>query len=219
MPYQRQILLSSERVPRASLISLSAVAHLAAIALIVVLRHSGPHIVPDTYVMVQTLPGSDHVTFNSPRSNPALAQTSRIHLPRAKRQKPAPDLGVSSEGTGVEALRGRAKQATAGLMADFKFRQVYGFSPGDYQLAIQTFGVIPTITAAELPSRYEQYVVVEVTIDIDGRVADARVVTGESSPKIEQKLLAAIREFKYTPAKHNGAPIPSQVDIVIHIPT
>ena len=174
---------------------------------------------PDTYVMVQTLSGSDHVTFNPPRSKPAPAPTSRIHLLRAKRQKPAPDLGISSEGTGVEALRGRAKQATAGLMADFKFRQVYGFSPGDYQLAIQTYGVIPTITASELPSRYEQYVVVEVTIDIDGRVADARVVTGESSPKIEQKLLAAIREFKYMPAKHNGAPIPSQVDIVIHIPT
>jgi TonB family protein len=219
MPYQRQILLSNERVPRVSIMSLSAVAHLVAIALIVVLRHSGPQIVPEKYAMVQTLSGSDHVTFNPPRSKPAPTQASLLHLPRAKRQKPAPDLGISSEGTGVEALRGKAKVFTAGLMADFKFRQMYGFSPGDYKLAIQTSGVLPVISATELPTRYEQYLVVEVTIDTDGRVADARVVTVESSPRIEQKLLSAIREFKYIPAKRDGSPIPCQVDLVIHIPS
>jgi TonB family protein len=60
---------------------------------------------------------------------------------------------------------------------------------------------------------------VEVTIDVDGRVAEARVTTGMVAPTIEQTLLAAIREFKYTPAKRDGTPIPSQLDIVVHIPT
>jgi TonB family protein len=60
---------------------------------------------------------------------------------------------------------------------------------------------------------------VEVTIDVDGRVADARIIGGLVTRPIEQKLLAAIREFKYTPAKHYGTPIPSQVDVVVHIPS
>ncbi|HEV2112997.1 MAG TPA: TonB family protein, partial [Terriglobales bacterium] len=109
--------------------------------------------------------------------------------------------------------------ATAGLMADLKFRGIYGFSPGDYQLPIQTTGDLPAILPSELPPRFEQYLIVEVTIDIDGRVADARLVTGEATPRIEQTLLAAIRGFKYVPARRNGAPIPSQLDIVVHIPS
>ena len=104
-------------------------------------------------------------------------------------------------------------------MADIKFRQMYGFSPGNYQLAVHTSGDIPAIPATDLPPRFEQYLIVEVTIDTDGRVADARLVTGEATPKIEQTLISAIREFKYIPAKHDGSPIPSQVDIVIHIPS
>jgi TonB family protein len=104
-------------------------------------------------------------------------------------------------------------------MADFKFSQTYGFSPEDYRFPVLTSGVLPTILASELPSRFEQYLTVEVTIDIDGRVADARLVSGEAMPTIEQRVLAAIREFKYIPAKRGGSPIPSQVDIVVHIPS
>src|SRR5258708_18307044 len=106
------------------------------------------------------------------------------------------------------------------MMLSFKFRQIYGFSPtGDYEPAGRTTGDIPSITAADLPPRFEQYVTVEITIDIDGRVAEARIVGGVVDSAIEHKILSAIREFKYTPAKRDGSPIPSQVDIVIHIPT
>jgi hypothetical protein len=44
-------------------------------------------------------------------------------------------------------------------------------------------------------------------------------VAGMVTPTIEQTLLSAIREFKYSPAKRDGVPIPSQRDIVIHIPS
>jgi len=96
---------------------------------------------------------------------------------------------------------------------------MYGFSPGNYQLAVQISGVVPVISAAELPPRFEQYLIVEVTIDIDGRVADARFVNGMATPKIGETLLSAVREFKYIPAKRDGSPIPCQVDLVIHIPS
>ncbi|MGB9119427.1 MAG: TonB family protein, partial [Candidatus Angelobacter sp.] len=60
--------------------------------------------------------------------------------------------------------------------------------------------------------------IVEVTIDRQGKVAEARITTGDVDSKIQERVLSAIRKFKYIPAKHNGSPIPSQLDIVVHVP-
>lgn len=101
-----------------------------------------------------------------------------------------------------------------------RFRHIYGFTPGpQYRLAVQTSGEIPPISADEVPLHFQQYVIIEVTIDVDGSVAQARVVAGVVDTTIEQKLLSAIREFKYDPATRDGTPIPSQRDIVIHVPS
>ena len=102
---------------------------------------------------------------------------------------------------------------------DIKQRQFYGFSTSEYKLAIRTAGEIPPIPATDLPPRFEQYVMVDITIDVDGRVAEAQIVGGVVSPKIQQTLLSAIREFKYSPAMRNGTPIPSQMEIVVHVPS
>jgi TonB family protein len=70
-----------------------------------------------------------------------------------------------------------------------------------------------------LPPHYEQLVIVEITIDVDGSVAQARIVSGSVDPKIQHKLLSAILGFKYSPAKRGGTPIPSQLDLVVHVPS
>jgi len=106
------------------------------------------------------------------------------------------------------------------MTMNLNFRGIYGFNPGpDYQLAVQTSGEWPSISAAQLPPHFEQLVIVEVTIDTEGRVAEARIVGGVVDGTIAQKLLSTIREFKYSPAKRDGVPIPSQKDLVIHIPS
>jgi TonB family protein len=105
------------------------------------------------------------------------------------------------------------------MVATIKVRQFYGFSTDQYDLAYQTSGKFPVISADELPPRFEQYVIVEVTIDVDGHVAYARIVSGEAPLAIQQRLLSAAREFKYTPARRNGTPIPTQLDLVVHIPS
>ena len=101
-----------------------------------------------------------------------------------------------------------------------RFRQIYGFDRDhEYKLAVQTAGEVPSISANQVPPRFEQYVIVEITIDTKGHVAEARIVAGMVEPTIQKTLLSAIREFKYIPAQRDGVPIPSQRDIVIHIPT
>lgn len=105
-------------------------------------------------------------------------------------------------------------------MKDLKFRQIYGFSlKHAYQLPMHSAGDLPYISANEVPPHFEQYVVVEVTIGVDGHVADARILAGMVSPTIEHKLLSAIRGFKYNPATRDGVPIPSELDIVVHVPS
>jgi TonB family protein len=219
MPDQRQILLSSDPAPRPSVIFLSSCAHLVAVVLIVVFRHAaGPQIVPAKYETVQIISGTVNLSFNSAGARAGRPHASPFRLHRSKRPARVP-AGNAAEGAALQVLHEHAKQATSGMVASFRMRGFYGFSTEHYELAIQTAGKLPVISAAELPLHFEQYVTVEVTIDVDGRVAEARIVGGEAPPAVEQRLLAAVREFKYSPAKRDGTPIPSQVDIVVHIPS
>ncbi|HSM86976.1 MAG TPA: TonB family protein [Candidatus Limnocylindrales bacterium] len=213
MPYQRQILLARGPVPRPSIVIGSIAAHLILVALVLVFRHTaGVRIVPPKYETVQAVSGGTYLAFN--------AAAGRHASPlRAHRRRRTPARGAGDGGAALQALRGHAQKATAGMLESFKFLGFYGFSPDHYELAIQTAGALPSISAAELPPHFEQLVTVEVTIDVDGRVADARVVGGMVDPGIARTLLAAIREFKYHPAKRDGTPIPSQLDLVIHIPS
>ncbi len=217
---QHQILLPNDPAPRVSTLVMSALAHLVVLALIVLFWHTeSAHIVPEKHTTVQ-ISGPAHLSFNATNSKPAPPHASLFHVhgSRRKARVPAPEAAAGVES--AQTLREHAKQGTAAIMLSLKFRQIYGFSPThDYQLAFRMAGEIPSISAADLPPRFEQYVTVEITIDVDGRVADERIVAGMVDPPIEQKLLSAIREFKYSPAKRDGVPIPSQLDIVIHIPS
>lgn len=218
MPYHRQILLSTELVPRRSMVALSTVAHLAAVVLILALWHAGPQIVPVKTQTVQAISGAAHIAYqrggqkagHPQRQNPFLSSRKRIVL-----MPP----GNARTGAALKALRGRAKAATAGMVESLKARGFWGFSSEQYDLPSQTAGQLPDISASELPPRFEQYVTVEVTIDEAGHVADVRIVGGEAPATIQRRLLAAIRDFKYTPARRDGTPIPSQLDIVVHIPS
>ncbi|HEY2914888.1 MAG TPA: energy transducer TonB [Candidatus Angelobacter sp.] len=216
MLVQEQTFVSSDPVPRVSVFSLSVLAHLVVLAILVFRHATAPHIVPAKYVAVQAVSGAAQVAYAPPKGAP---RPSPFHQPRSKKKARPQNPSVEGDAAGVEIIRAHAKQATAGLMVGIKQRLTYGFSTINYQLAVQTSGVMPTISADDLPPRFEQYLIVEVTIDIDGRVADARLTTGMAPPKIQQTLLSAIREFKYIPAKRDGTPIPCQIDLVIHIPS
>jgi len=80
-------------------------------------------------------------------------------------------------------------------------------------------GETPFISPDRLPPHFEQFVTVEITIDVEGRVAEAHIVSGLVDGPIQKTLLSAIREFKYKPATRDGMPIPSQLDIVVHVPS
>lgn len=222
MPFEDQIFVSSEPAPRRWIVLLSGGAHLLAVILLVALRHvAGPYIIRPKFERAQAIPVGVHLRFNPAwaKAAPLRLKPSRAQRSRSRPRLIAPESEPVAEGAAVKALRKNAAGATAGMMNDIRVSQFYGLSWDDYQLAIQTAGKLPVISADELPPHFEQLVTVEVTIDTEGRVADARIIGGLVTRPIEQKLLAAIREFKYNPAKHYGTPIPSQLDLVVHIPS
>ena len=214
-----QPLSPADVAPRVAGIALSVFAHLAGLALMIVpWRMDRARILPEKLSTARTIPVKERVPFKSAASVPAQPRVATSHQ-RSSKQSPVPAPRTAGDAAGLQILREHARQATAGLMSSLRSRAIYGIAISDYQLAVKTAGEIPIISASDLPPRFQQYVIVEVTIDIDGRVADARITAGIVSPNIEQTLLSAIREFRYNPAKHDGSPIPSQLDIVIHIPT
>jgi TonB family protein len=219
MAHERQILLSNQPVPRRSVAALSAGVHLAAVILVLALRNAGPHVVQPKTETVQVISSAAHLAYQPGGQKAGRPQREPSLLSLRRRLVPVPPLGNAKQGAALQALRQHAKAATAGMLDSIKVRQFYGFSSEHYDLPSQTAGKLPDIAASDLPPRFEQYVTVEVTIDEAGHVADVRVVGGEAPASVQRRLLAAIREFKYTPARRDGTPIPSQLDIVVHIPS
>lgn len=217
---QRWMLVEWHRVPGPSAIAWAISAHVAAFILIFLFwRAERVRILPQQGKI--SIVASGPFYLDSSAINPHGSQsTGRARLQRRRKTAHVPPAGsVAQDGSG-EALQQEAKQETAEIMKDLKFRQIYGFSlKHAYQLPMHSTGELPHISADEVPPHFEQYVVVEVTIGVDGHVAEARILAGMVSSTIQHKLLSAIREFKYNPATRDGVPIPSELDIVVHVPS
>ncbi|MGO9124974.1 MAG: energy transducer TonB [Terriglobales bacterium] len=60
-------------------------------------------------------------------------------------------------------------------------------------------------------------VVVEVTIDEQGKIIELKLVQSLAQP-IDQLVLAAVAQWQFLPATRNGTPIPSKQDVYYHFP-
>ena len=77
--------------------------------------------------------------------------------------------------------------------------------------------VNPDISRSELPPGVQGDVVVEVTIDARGNIVQKRILQ-RLGYGIDEKVLAALEGWRFTPATQDGVPIPSQHDIHFHFP-
>ena len=60
-------------------------------------------------------------------------------------------------------------------------------------------------------------VIVEVTIDEQGTIVQ-KVVLHSLGPAVDDRVLAALAKWQFTPASKNGIPIPSKQDVYYHFP-
>lgn len=211
------MLIEWQRVPRKSAIGWAVAAHAFLVFLLLPAREKGAvHLVPVQLKSVEVTSRKPHLIYRSKAVGVQVAHALPIHR---KTSGPSVPAASDAQTAALNALREEAGKGTRALTHALWFRQIYGFYPGhDYQIAFRTSGEAH-ISADELPPHFEQFVVVEITIDKDGHVADARRVSGLVPPAIEQKLLSEVREFKYHPATRDGLPVPTQLDVVIHVPS
>lgn len=221
MPDRQWLLIEADRVPRTSAIASAVFAHITALALIFLFwRGERVHVVPAEDKISEIISGPIYLESNSLKTNGSQSHSSQARSHQRKRVASLPAPASAGQSGGDQILQQQAKQDTAEIIKDLKFRQIYGFSlRHKYQLPSHAAGELPYISSIEVPPHFEQYVIVEVTIGVDGHVADARIITGIVPPEIQQKLLSAVHEFKYSPATRDGVPIPSQLDVVIHVPS
>jgi len=228
---QRWNVVEWERVPRSSALLIALLAHLVALPLLLP-RHTqtseGVHLRPEEYKAATMISGGTHLRYDAkappvegaPVRSHRSGRAARALLAKSAAPATPPPGGPPSQGASSLALGEQARRATTALTQSFRFFHEYGFFPShEYKLAIRTAGELPHIAPEEVPPRFEQMVTVQVTIDVDGHVAEARVTSGMVPTAVEDKLLAAIRDFRYNPAKRDGFPIPSLVDIVVHVPS
>lgn len=200
-------------------LSISGVFHVVVLLLWFEFVHTTRIVLVADVIVAASPVSHEPLVFQSQASSSATLLPTHRRIRRRHKAVPAnPNMGTSDSGA-METLRKDAQRTTASLMKELKFRLNYGFGSKDYELPIHKQGEIPLISAADLPPRFEQYLEIEILIDTSGSVAEAKVVHGAADQRIEDRLLAAIRQFKYIPAKYLQRPVPCQMDIVVHIPS
>jgi TonB family protein len=75
----------------------------------------------------------------------------------------------------------------------------------------------PEVSRSDLPPGVQGNVVVEVTIDAQGNVVATRVLASLGYG-IEDKVLAAVRNWRFRPATKDGVAIASRQDVYFHFP-
>ena len=151
------------------------------------------------------------------RSQPATER--RISLPASKvkplrhLRSPAPlkaDLKADKDQPG-DALQTARAGSAYGSLAD-------GPSEGrEIRPALPVIFVNPEVSRSELPPNVQGDVVVEVTIDARGNIVEKRILQ-RIGYGIDEKVLAALEGWRFTPATQDGVPISSQHDIHFHFP-
>jgi periplasmic protein TonB len=76
----------------------------------------------------------------------------------------------------------------------------------------------PVVSRWELPGGAQGDVIVEITIDREGNVVEEKLLQGMGHG-IDEKVIAALRDWRFRPATRNGVAIPSKHDVHFHFPS
>lgn len=130
----------------------------------------------------------------------------------------------ASEKAGADAVAGRerveaaARAAAARAKTDTEARARLATTAvrvgGAVRNPVKTKDVAPVYPAVAKSARVGGTVQVELTIDADGKVADARVV--KSVPLLDQAALDAVKQWEYTPTRVKGVAVPVIVNVAIN---
>ena len=85
---------------------------------------------------------------------------------------------------------------------------------GDIRQPVRIKDVAPVYPALAQAARIQGVVIIEATIDINGRVQDARIL--RSIQQLDGAALDAVRQWQYTPTLLNGMPVPVIITVTVN---
>jgi protein TonB len=85
---------------------------------------------------------------------------------------------------------------------------------GNIKTPTRTRHVNPVYPEEALAARIQGVVIIEATIDTDGRVYDAKVL--KSIPILDQAAVDAVRQWEFTPTEVNGVRVPVIMTVTVN---
>jgi TonB family protein len=105
-----------------------------------------------------------------------------------------------------------ARERAAAVRAAARAKAVH--VGGKIQPPMKVKNVAPVYPEIAKSARVTGAVVIEATIDEDGKVVDTKVL--HSVPLLDQAALDAVRQWEYTPTQLNGKPVPVVTTVTIN---
>lgn len=87
----------------------------------------------------------------------------------------------------------------------------------DVRPALWVGGPNPQVAASIFAEGLDGSVIVEITIDENGKVVATHLLSG-LSPEVDARVIEALEMAQFVPAKRNGVSIPSKQDVYYHFP-
>lgn len=85
---------------------------------------------------------------------------------------------------------------------------------GEIRPPAKVYDAAPLYPAIAQAARVQGIVIIQATIGVDGRVIDATVL--RAVPLLDQAALAAVRQWRYTPTRLNGAPVAVVMTVTVN---
>jgi periplasmic protein TonB len=177
--------------------------------------------VGETYIAHLYLPNQKPLTANDTEGTTAgaIQDSTRTHkqLVWRARQKAA----AQANKLALSKLQPETSQAVGSVSET----HIGGYSHGaaldsaaddEIRIALPINSSDPVVESGELGGRQGD-VIVEITIDDKGNII-AKQVIQSFSPAIDNKVMAALETWRFTPATRNGQPIASKQDVHYHFP-
>lgn len=202
----------------------SVAAHLAVVAAVLAFTHRHPIQVfnlpgtaSGTHLDVVYLPGSASLPSAQPKTKipppvrPAVAvlRPTESPLPPAAQALPLPPRPHLTFTPPAPAPDHSPSSAAADVTGSDSF------GSGDIQIAFTTYSPSPAPDLSMLPPGTQADVVLDVTIDSNGRVADLQVLKTPGYG-IESSIIRTVRTWLFRPATKDGVPIASVQELHFH---
>ncbi|MCU1297790.1 MAG: TonB-like protein [Acidobacteriaceae bacterium] len=146
-----------------------------------------------------------------------LANSGETQSLSAKLQAPRTKPQHKSKTTKAEKMPA-AKAPVESSRAGSPYGSTSAISMSGYEARPAFPITFPDPPRSDLPDGVKGDVVVEVTIDTQGNVAETKILQSLGNG-IDDKVLAVLRNWRFTPATMNGVAIASRQDVHFHFPS